>query len=402
MHVCYRLFVKAMWQTLTGKPRRLGNLLTIGAVTAGFAAYESVLAACLLLDRLLFPGFARTEVREPLFIVGNPRSGTSFLYRLLALDEESFTAFRLRDIVCPSLVQQRLLSVAAGVDRALGSPLGRTWTRWEDRFTAASDDVRRTRWNEPEEDDLVLIHKFACASLLMMFPHATVLAPLARHDDLPPRLRGKLDRFYADCIRRLLYHDRAHRRLLSKNVTFPAKVRSMAETFPDARFVYLIRNPVVSIASTQSMFDKASPTTLSTRARAERGRWLFETACYFYTHALAELGRLPRDRWCSVNYEDLIRDPEQTVRTVYAALGLAVSPTFAARLRAAASQAASFTSRHSYASGQGGVTEDDVRAALPDVYARFSFRERVRRASGPGATPGGGEHHAVADGGGAR
>jgi hypothetical protein len=366
-----------MWQTLTSTPPRLANLLTVAAVTAGFTAYEAVLGVCLFLDRLLFPGFSRTEIREPVFVVGNPRSGTSFLYRLLALDDESFTTFCLRDIVCPSVLQQRALAAAARVDRAFGSLVGRCWARLEEWVAAESDDVRRTRWNEPEEDDLVLVHKFACASLLMMFPLATVLDPLTRHDDLPQHLRDELDQFYVDCVRRRLSRDGGRRRLLSKNVTFPAKLRSMSAAFPDARFIYLVRNPAVSIASTQSMFDKATRKALSPPMRSVRGRLLFDTACYFYTHALAELDRLPAERWCAVNYEELIADPEQTVRKVYAALRLTVSPAFATRLRAAAAEAMHFRSRHSYSPVQGGVTDDELRTALAEVYARFPFRETV-------------------------
>src|SRR5438034_983368 len=39
-------------------------------------------------DRQLYPGIARQEIREPLFIVGLPRSGTTLLHTLLAADRE--------------------------------------------------------------------------------------------------------------------------------------------------------------------------------------------------------------------------------------------------------------------------------------------------------------------------
>ena len=39
-----------------------------------------------LLDRLLFRSFLRQEVREPVFIIAPPRSGTTFLQKLMALD----------------------------------------------------------------------------------------------------------------------------------------------------------------------------------------------------------------------------------------------------------------------------------------------------------------------------
>src|SRR5919198_6353091 len=39
-------------------------------------------------DRQLYPDITRQEIREPLFIIGLPRSGTSVLHRLLAADSQ--------------------------------------------------------------------------------------------------------------------------------------------------------------------------------------------------------------------------------------------------------------------------------------------------------------------------
>ena len=39
-------------------------------------------------DRQLYPNIAQQEIREPLFIVGLPRSGTTLLHSLLAADPE--------------------------------------------------------------------------------------------------------------------------------------------------------------------------------------------------------------------------------------------------------------------------------------------------------------------------
>ena len=51
-------------------------------------------------DRKLYPDITRQEIREPLFIVGLPRSGTSVLHRLLAADPEpvSYTHLTLPTI----------------------------------------------------------------------------------------------------------------------------------------------------------------------------------------------------------------------------------------------------------------------------------------------------------------
>ena len=39
-----------------------------------------------IIDRLLFPGAFKSKIKSPIMIVGNPRSGTTFLHRYLVKD----------------------------------------------------------------------------------------------------------------------------------------------------------------------------------------------------------------------------------------------------------------------------------------------------------------------------
>src|SRR5688500_20243150 len=43
------------------------------------------------LDDILFPGHKKQPIEKPLFILGNLRSGSTFLHRLLSRDSETFT-----------------------------------------------------------------------------------------------------------------------------------------------------------------------------------------------------------------------------------------------------------------------------------------------------------------------
>jgi hypothetical protein len=296
----------------------------------------------------------------------------------MAMDEKAFAVFRLHEIIFPSIIQQRVISLLSRVDRALGSPVNRTIQYLESQMASPADYIRRTRLQEPEEDDLLLFHKFASSSLLMFFPQAEILAPLIRYDELPEFLRHELDQFYLDCVKRRMFLAGENRRLLSKNTAFTTKVRSLVRTFPDPKFIYLIRNPAVSISSMQDMFERVWNIQMNPEQCAEHAKRLFKTACYLYSHALKELSCLPSSSWCVVHYENLIADPEQAVKNAYEALGLAMSQDYEEKLKTATARARSFKSRHSYSLSQMGVTEEEVRTALPEVYERFSFEESAR------------------------
>jgi hypothetical protein len=109
--------------------------------------------ACLLLDEILFPRYRRAAVTAPVFIVGVPRSGTTFLHRLLARDEQQFTCMKLWELFfAPSIIQKKCWCALGMLDRRLGGPLFRIVRSWEDRVFNQLGRMHVLSLFEPEED----------------------------------------------------------------------------------------------------------------------------------------------------------------------------------------------------------------------------------------------------------
>lgn len=70
------------------------------------------------LDDIFFSGYRNVEVKEPLFIVGVPRSGTTFLHRVLANDTEQFTTFTLWELLFAPSVTERMFWIGLGKVRS--------------------------------------------------------------------------------------------------------------------------------------------------------------------------------------------------------------------------------------------------------------------------------------------
>ncbi|MBM4373231.1 MAG: sulfotransferase, partial [Deltaproteobacteria bacterium] len=60
------------------------------------------------LDHLLYPGFRKVPIDRPVFILGNPRSGTTFLHRFL-LNSGDLAAFELWEMLFPAVSARKLL-----------------------------------------------------------------------------------------------------------------------------------------------------------------------------------------------------------------------------------------------------------------------------------------------------
>ena len=103
--------------------RRAGIFLALYLL---YPLLEAVIWLGLLLDDVFFRAYRRVQITAPVFIVGNFRSGTTLLHRLLALDRERFATMKMWEILlAPSILQRKLAFLLPALDRRLGHLLHR-------------------------------------------------------------------------------------------------------------------------------------------------------------------------------------------------------------------------------------------------------------------------------------
>ena len=78
---------------------------------------QAISATTLGLDHLVYPRYRKQAIDRPIFIIGNPRSGTTFLHRLL-LGAGDMAAFELWEMLFPAITARKLLGgVVPRLDR---------------------------------------------------------------------------------------------------------------------------------------------------------------------------------------------------------------------------------------------------------------------------------------------
>ncbi|MDH3843584.1 MAG: sulfotransferase, partial [Myxococcales bacterium] len=164
------------------------------------------------------------------------------------------------------------------------------------------------------------------------------------------------------------------KRFLNKNVFFAPSVRSMYERFPDAAFVYLIRNPIDGLPSFLNMFYQAwkahSP---SIRPDGEEIEALKQLGYDYYRYALERRREIPKDQFIVIRYEDLVQDPKSTILGLYGRLGMPVSERFEAKLDEAVKVHRDWESSRDFELDFFGVTPEEVYSELRDVFEEFGY-----------------------------
>jgi len=368
----WSIFFKAHRLALKQRPLRFKRLLLIAFFTALFLFTRTLLVAARFLDHILFPGFRKTPVKAPIFIIAPPRSGTTFLQRLLCCDRRNFTCVKFYQTIIPSVLLIRLAQSVASIDRKIGRPFARLGRLLERTFFGGWEGLHDMRFSQPEEDGGLLVYTLVTESIYMLFPFIDEIPEAGFPDMLPPDHRRRLMRYYRSCLQRIMYVSKCGPTLLLKNTQMCGGIKALLEEFPDSRIITLMRHPYQSLPSHVSLFHKVwckhSPEIAKDSPQSEAYARL---AARWYKHLTEELDRLERHRYIRIMYKDLVQSPAQTVMRIYRHFDIPMSEETAERLRLEEEKARGYKSKHRYSLREYGLDEAWVQKLLGDLLERF-------------------------------
>ena len=332
-------------------------------------------AICFFLDGLLFPGLWRTEIKQPVFVLGHARSGTTLIHRLMSKDEGRFSAFMLYEMYFPSLLQRWVIRRVAALDRKLGGHLERRVQAWDERHYAAMREIHDMSLTNMEEDDITLYYSLASGYWITKLPYMGDL-DFYYVDEWPEKKRKRLMRFYRDCLRRQLYLNGPDKLHLSKNPIFAGRVEALLETFPDARIVVPVRNPYETIPSLLKLMRTAWKRLEWEESRQQRClEVLANQSFHTYKYPLEVLAQRPEIPHAVVDYRDLLSDPAATIERVYRELGFELSPGYHQVLLGESKRAREHKSGHRYSLEEFGLKAEAIRSELAELFDRFGWEE---------------------------
>jgi hypothetical protein len=253
------------------------------------------------------PEIRARELRQPWFLTGLPRSGTSALFNLLAADP---SARALRN--WEARIPEPLADLAAGAPDPRRAALAASYERGRAQHPEFAA-IHYTSVDTPEECVLLQGSSFASVHTGV----EVMLEPYGSWYRAQP-LAG-LYAYYADLLR-LLDWQRPGERWLLKSPAHLWGIRELFAVFPDARIVWSHRDPIVCIASICSM------THLLMRAwMAVDARELGPRVLDFYATSL-ERGLAARDacdpaRFVDVHHDEIAGDPIAVAERIYARFG---------------------------------------------------------------------------------
>ena len=346
---------------LLGSCQDEGRLNLIGKIALKTDVLE-ILCARLQMerDRQLYPDIARQEIREPLFIMGLPRSGTSVLHRLLGADPEhrSPLMWEVRSPSPPNGDDEK-----RRIQRATQSCNFFNWLVPTFRY------AHTVGAEVPQECVSLMTPTFLSDQFDAMYYVPSYRAWFFRQD-----LRPAYD-YHHRFLQHLQYRQAARRWIL-KAPTHMFAMPALLSVYPDASFVQTHRTPVDAMASVSSLVTILRSAFSDAVDPLVVGREAIDYWSETMDKFLVERDRLPDNRICDLEYDQIRRDPIGAVHRIYEFFGWILSREAEKRMRAlVVSQAKRQSANHRYDLSQFGSSAEQVLSKFGTYCRRFGLAQ---------------------------
>jgi len=258
--------------------------------------------------------------KDPIFILGHWRSGTSLLHELLALDTEQLAFPNTFQTMSPKtfLLTEKL------------------WSRWFAGFVPERRpmDNMSIGFGSPQEDEFAL-SLVAGKSYYLAFSFPQSEEYYERYltlQDISPEEHQQWQEALQWLLKKLTF--KYQRQLVLKSPPHTARIRLLLELFPRARFIHIHRHPYRVFQSMQRYFATAGWLSYLQKPNLQAiDTGILRRYQILYDAYFDQKDLIPAGQFFDVRFSDLEQDPIQQVKMIYHALGLSYSEAFEAKLR---------------------------------------------------------------------
>ncbi len=235
----YRQGLAASWE-LFGFSK---NFAFFVMVILFFMVHSFFTAVTLFLDHLFFPKFRKVKVKRPVFIIGHPRSGTTFIHHLFTQTGE-MAAFTTWQLLFPALTARKIVG-----------PIVRFLTRKQPVVLIPEAAGHQIALDSVEEDEMLFLHNHDTQFVIIGTPLGFVendYREIRFHDLQPEKRRIKSARFLQSIFKRHI-HDTGKTQIFAQTHFSTHRIKTLLDVFPDARFIYMHRMPEDTLPSYLSL-----------------------------------------------------------------------------------------------------------------------------------------------------
>jgi len=337
-------FVKLYLQSLSAFPFKLRSIPRFFLVTT--VSFLAILISYMHLTIVFVEKISLGIILKPkpyktVFIVGAPRSGTTRMHKLMAADEDQFTAMKMWELFfAPSILQKIFFKSIGQVDSLFGAPFYKMIKGLENKLYKNFNNIHSLSLFNVEEDALILYHLFSCYHLSFLLGNEKSYQYLNYDKDIPKAVWA----YYKICVGNHMALNK-RKAYLSKNPFFSGSLKSLSELFEESKFIHMQRDINEVAPSFFSLKRFLSNLFYSIEPSKEKYLEINETLKFWNK---APKTYKEQNKVFPAAYTDLKSKPDGLIASCYDFLNLRLEEEFKKQLQKEATASKNFQSKHSY------------------------------------------------------
>ena len=318
-----------------------------------------------LLDYVFYPKLLKPIKNDPIIIVGNPRSGTTFLHRFL-IKLNLGSGSQLWQMIYPSIILQKIIKPFLPIMEII-SPA-------RHHSTAA----HKTSLTGIETDDVSLLFRYFDGFFLYGF--FLTFDKNNLFDWVDPKVRDTSNRDYkwfTSMWKRNLISNK-HDQYIGKLFSLSGNLPAFQKRFPNSKILYMIRDPLNLIPSGLSLVTGVLDKKFNFWSLDEKVKERFIRRLY---NALVQLMNRFQEDWVKgninkkniylVNFDTMMNDFENLMHEVLEFIDVKKKQNLTEFIQETAENQKTYKSKHKYELSKFGLSEQQIRKDCINYYKTF-------------------------------
>ena len=318
-----------------------------------------------IFDQIFFPHLSKTKINNPIIIVGNPRSGTTFLQRFL-VNNRFGKGTELWQMIYPSIILQKIIKPFLPLLEII-SPAKHH-----------STDAHKTSLSSVETDDVGMLFRFFDGFFLYGFFLSWSEDDLFSWVDPKIRDNSIRDFNWLESIWKRIIVSSNEQRIVAKLFSVSANTPKFIARYPDAKILYIVRDPLSVIPSGLSLVTGVLDKKFGFWNKSDLEKNHFLSNLY---KGLVQLllrfeedwsnGNIDRSNVMIIKFDHLMNDFDKLMLDIINFVDFDITDKLRTTIKNTSDEQKSYISKHKYDLAKFGLSEKKIKEDCKAYYETF-------------------------------
>ncbi|MFL2988866.1 sulfotransferase [bacterium] len=318
-----------------------------------------------IFDYIFYSKIRNGQIKNPIIIVGNPRSGTTFLHHYLT-SHKLGTGSQLWQMLYPTVVLQKII---------------RPFLPFLEKISPTrhhSTDAHKTSLQSVETDDASILFRYLDGFFLYGFLLSWNKNNLFDWVDPKKRDTSSRDFDWLESMWLRVLVSNNQNQIIGKLFSISANMPKFLHRFPNAKILYMVRDPLSVIPSGLSLVTGVLDKKFGFWSLEKEKRDRFIKRLY---GALIELlkrfhsdwtsGKIDKNKVMIVHFDRMMGDFDGLMNDIIDFIEIEPSEDFKNDIKITAEKQRNFKSKHKYDLSKFGLTEQQIKDDCQIIYDTF-------------------------------